>query len=228
MSVRTAVAALVLFASASLAAPGAVAHGGALDPLGCHYGPKTDGYHCHRGPLAHRSFRTPQEAFEALRKLQADSLEALRVVIAAAMLRASTSLAATSLSVTGSITGVASVIDAGTIAIRGQSIRLHGVDAPRSDDLCAVNGRKFRCGQQAASALSDLVGGRTVRCVRPEAGLRGEATAICRVGGQDLGAWLVEHGHARADRVRSEDYVAAEESATAARLGIWGGGLVAD
>ncbi len=228
MSVRIAVAALVLFASASVAAPGASAHGGALDPIGCHHGPKQDGYHCHRGPFAHRTFATPQEAFEALRKAQADSLEALRAVIAAAMLHASTSLAATSLSVTGSIAGVASVIDAGTIAVRGQPIRLHGVDAPRPDDLCASSGRKFRCGQQAASALSEFVGGRTVRCVRRKADHQSDVAAACRVGGQDLGAWLVRRGHARADRVRSQDYVAAEQTARAARLGIWGGGLVAD
>lgn len=47
-------------------APLAYAHGGGLDSLGCHHDRKNGGYHCHRGPLAGRSFASKAEAQKAL------------------------------------------------------------------------------------------------------------------------------------------------------------------
>ena len=37
-------------------------HGGGLDELGCHADKRKDNYHCHRGPLAGRTFRSKAEA----------------------------------------------------------------------------------------------------------------------------------------------------------------------
>ena len=42
----------------------AAAHGGGLDGLGCHNDNQRGGYHCHRGPLAGRSFSSKAEALE--------------------------------------------------------------------------------------------------------------------------------------------------------------------
>lgn len=44
----------------------ATAHGGGLDSMGCHHDRKHGGYHCHRGPLAGRSFNSKDEATRAL------------------------------------------------------------------------------------------------------------------------------------------------------------------
>jgi len=54
-----------------------------------------------------------------------------------------------------SIMGVASVIDGDTIEIHGTRIRLHGIDAPESRQVCMrPTGEEWRCGQQASLALS--------------------------------------------------------------------------
>lgn len=44
-------------------------HGGGLDSLGCHHDRKKGGYHCHRGPLAGKTFNSKAEADTALKSL---------------------------------------------------------------------------------------------------------------------------------------------------------------
>ncbi|WP_227440919.1 thermonuclease family protein [Methylobacterium sp. W2] len=63
------------------------------------------------------------------------------------------------------ITGRASVVDGDTLDIGGTRIRLHGIDAPESGQLChRRSGEAFRCGQAAALALADRIGSATVSC----------------------------------------------------------------
>lgn len=52
------------------------------------------------------------------------------------------------------LVGVASVIDGDTIEIRGEKIRLHGIDAPESGQRCHRSDGEWACGQQAALALA--------------------------------------------------------------------------
>ncbi len=94
--------------------------------------------------------------------------------------------------------GQASVIDGDTIEIHGQRIRLHGINAPESGQLCYIDGKRWRCGQRAALALADKIGRRPVACAGRERDRYGRVVAVCRVAGEDLGAWLVGNGLALA------------------------------
>lgn len=124
----------------------------------------------------------------------------------------------------GEIMGVASVIDGDTIEIRGQRIRLHGIDAPESRQFCTrPNGERWRCGQQAALALADRVGRTTVRCEDRDRDGYGRIVAVCFQGEEDLNRWLVASGWAAAYRRYSVDYVRDEDAARDAALGIWSG-----
>jgi endonuclease YncB( thermonuclease family) len=54
------------------------------------------------------------------------------------------------------LAGVASVIDGDTIEIHGESVRLYGIDAPESSQLCVrPTGERWRCGQQASVGRLD-------------------------------------------------------------------------
>ena len=107
------------------------------------------------------------------------------------------------------IIGVASVIDGDTIEIRGQRIRLFGIDAPESSQLCArVTGQRWRCGQQASFALADRIGRATVRCDPHDLDRYGRVVAVCFRGNEDLNRWMVANGWAVAYKQYSLDYVA--------------------
>ena len=86
----------------------------------------------------------------------------IRPVILAAMVVVSALGAADARSQT--IQGVASVIDGDTIEIHGNRIRIHGIDAPESNQICRTRaGQSWRCGQQAANALADRLGRSSIR-----------------------------------------------------------------
>lgn len=125
------------------------------------------------------------------------------------------------------IVGRASVIDGDTLEIRGLRIRLKGIDAPESGQLCRLRGRKYWCGRLAAFALADAVRDRTVACAPMGRDRYRRVIAVCRAGGVDLNAWMVSEGWALAYRRYSEDYVAAEATAEQARRGMWRGPFVA-
>lgn len=122
------------------------------------------------------------------------------------------------------LAGAASVIEDDTIEIHGARIRLYGIDAPESRQECTrPDGTSWRCGQQAALALSDHIGRTGVRCQPHDRDCYGRIVAICFKGDVDLNRWMVANGWTVAFRRYSLDYVADEDSAHRARLGLWAG-----
>src|SRR5690554_1952283 len=76
------------------------------------------------------------------------------------------------------VAGRASVIDGDTIEIHGQRIRLHGIDAPESAQLCLAEDERWRCGQQSALALDDEIAGRPVACAERDRDRYGRIVAV--------------------------------------------------
>jgi len=92
--------------------------------------------------------------------------------------------------------GQASVIDGDTLEIHGTRIRLWGVDAPESSQLCrGADSNLYRCGASAANDLD--IARRPVNCTPISEDQYGRSVATCSGGGTDLGEWLVRNGLAR-------------------------------
>ncbi len=109
------------------------------------------------------------------------------------------------------ITGKPRIIDGDTLEIAGERIRLHGIDAPESEQTCVADGKRWHCGMEAASALAFKIARGWVGCQGEDRDRYGRVIAVCYaggVGGPELNAWLVSEGWALAYRKFSTDYVA--------------------
>jgi penicillin-binding protein 1A len=101
--------------------------------------------------------------------------------------------------------GAPQVIDTGTLAIRGRTVRLQG-----------IAGEAGRTARQLYRFLRN----REVVC-EPAGG----DSQRCRIDGEDLSEMILAAGGARASSDASPELLAAEEQARAARLGIWRSGF---
>jgi endonuclease YncB( thermonuclease family) len=124
--------------------------------------------------------------------------------------------------------GQASVVDGDTLEIQGTRIRLWGVDAPESIQLCrGEDSSQYRCGAQAATELDAFISRRPVSCSLVNLDPYGRVVATCSVGGIDLGEWLVRKGLALDWSQYSKGrYGGAQRDAEHAGRGIWKGSYV--
>ena len=123
------------------------------------------------------------------------------------------------------LAGRAAVLDGDTIEVRGQRVRLWGIDAPESAQTCRdADGRIYGCGRQAAFALADRVEGRTVRCTPRDTDSYGRVVGTCYLGREDVAGWLVAQGWALDyDRYSHGAYAAQQAEARRGRRGLWQG-----
>jgi len=128
----------------------------------------------------------------------------------------------------GDVVGRASVIDGDTLEIHGKRIRLLGIDAPESNQLCRDDdANQYRCGAKAANALHDFIASRPVDCVEVDRDRYGRGVAVCTAGGVDLSDWMVRNGLALEWQQYSKGgYAEAQQEAQRKERGMWAGSFV--
>ena len=115
------------------------------------------------------------------------------------------------------------VVDGDTLEIRGERIRLFGVDAPElGQPWWDQDGRERDAGETSRDALSDLVDGRrlAVKVLREDQYRR--SIAIVKVDGRDVARSLVSRGWAFASPGSSR-YRRTENAARRRHRGFWRG-----
>jgi endonuclease YncB( thermonuclease family) len=126
------------------------------------------------------------------------------------------------------LTGTARVTDADTILIGNERIRLQGVDAPETDQICLDSrGAVWNCGTDARDRLIRHIGSREISCVTNGKDAFGRCLATCSTSEGDLSAWLVREGLGMAFIRYSNAYVAEEAIARSAQKGMWAGAFIA-
>jgi endonuclease YncB( thermonuclease family) len=123
------------------------------------------------------------------------------------------------------LVGQASVIDADTIEIHDTRIRIFGIDALESDQLCRnEESELYRCGQKASNALFDYINSRPVNCVEVDRDRYKRIVGVCSVGGTDVADWLVRNGFALDwPKYSKGGYADAQAEAKQEQRGIWAG-----
>ncbi len=122
------------------------------------------------------------------------------------------------------VAGTATVIDGDTLEIAGEKIRLEGIDAPESAQTCGrAKGGTWACGQDAADALATLVARRRVTCRSKGFDKYDRMIGVCSVDGTEINAEMIRRGLAWAFVKYSTTYVALEQEARGAKVGIWQG-----
>jgi endonuclease YncB( thermonuclease family) len=124
--------------------------------------------------------------------------------------------------------GQASVIDGDTLEIHGERIRLWGIDAPESSQLCrGEDSLPYRCGAQAANDLDAFIAQRPVDCMPLSLDQYARTVAKCFVQGVDLGDWLVRNGLALDwPQYSKGKYSGDQQAAERSGRGIWKGSYV--
>jgi endonuclease YncB( thermonuclease family) len=145
-----------------------------------------------------------------------------RLLVTAAFLCASPALA-------DSLSGQASIIDGDTLESHGTRIRVWGIDAPETSQLCrGEDSLQYRCGAKAANELDAFIARRPVDCSSVSLDQYGRTVAVCSIDGVDIAEWLVRNGLALDWPLYSKGkYDKAQRDAEHAGRGIWEGSYVA-
>jgi endonuclease YncB( thermonuclease family) len=126
------------------------------------------------------------------------------------------------------VSGPAHVIDGDTVVIAGGKIRLNGIDAPETDQVCLnAASRSWSCGIEARDRLRARTHSRAWSCSVTGRDKYERWLADCLVEGEDINRWMVRDGWALSFKRYSRRYDADEALAINRRTGVWAGAFIA-
>jgi endonuclease YncB( thermonuclease family) len=118
------------------------------------------------------------------------------------------------------ITGIPRIVDGDTVEIGQVKIRLSGIDAPETDQICLdEKGEKWACGITA--------NGQAWECTTSGTDQYSRSLANCFIVSEDVSAWMVRSGWALSFVRYTHAYDADEAAARDAGAGLWSGSFIA-
>ena len=128
----------------------------------------------------------------------------------------------------GEISGIPRIVDGDTVQIGETKIRLQGIDAPETDQLCLdPKGNSWACGLASRDELIRHSAGQSWDCDLTGADRYSRSLGTCFIEGENVNAWMVRQGWALSFVRYSRAYGADEVAARNAHAGIWKGALIA-
>jgi endonuclease YncB( thermonuclease family) len=126
------------------------------------------------------------------------------------------------------IIGRPRILDGDTVQIGATKIRLEGIDAPETEQLCLDrDGKRWTCGIEARDRLVRKASGKVWTCRTDSTDRYGRSLATCDVEGVNINRWLVHEGLAMSFVRYSHVYDAEERAARQAQIGLWSGAFIA-
>src|ERR1039457_4613663 len=92
-----------------------------------------------------------------------------------------------SLAQAADLSGVPRIVDGDTLAIGATKVRLEGIDAPETDQVCLnANGVHWACGIDARDQLVAHIAAREINCISHGTDAYRRTLATCYLAGEDL------------------------------------------
>lgn len=132
-----------------------------------------------------------------------------------------TCMSAHAITAYASISGAPTVIDGDTIKLAQQKIRLHGIDAPETQQDCDTAKLTIPCGHLSSKFLRQLINGQKIICKPKGTDFFNRIIAVCTVNKIDIGKQMVKNGWAFAYLKYSKDYKLDEVHAKQNKKGLW-------
>ena len=137
-------------------------------------------------------------------------------------------LLACSLAQAADLNGVPKIVDGDTLTVGSTKVRLEGIDAPETDQVCLnASGNRWTCGIEARDQLAAHVVGREISCTSSGIDAYKRTLGTCSLSGENLNSWMVQEGWALAYGKYSSIYIPAEENARTHQRGLWEGAFIA-